>query len=117
MRLLLDACLSPRVAEALAAAGHDVEWAGSRAEPAEDRELLERAYAAKRILITLDRDFATLAVALGYAHCGIIRLAGSQHAEVIQRLVERFAPDLQRGAVITASPTRVRVRVTPQRSD
>lgn len=92
MRLLLDACLSPRVAEALTAAGHDVEWAGSWTGPAEDRELLERAYAAKRILITLDRDFATLAVAFGYAHCGIICLTGwpaSKHAEVIQRLVER----------------------------
>lgn len=113
MRLLLDACISPRVAEALRSAGHDVEWAGSWPEPPDDLHLLTRAHSGGQVIVTLDKDFATLAVVLGHPHSGIIRLSGwpvPRHAEVVAALVERYGAELAGGAIITASPGQVRIR-------
>ncbi len=113
MRLLLDACISPRVAEALRSSGHDVEWAGSWPEPPDDLQLLTKAHNDGQVIVTLDKDFATLAVVLGHPHSGIIRLSGwpaGRHAEVVVALLERYAAELEGGAIITASPGQVRIR-------
>jgi predicted nuclease of predicted toxin-antitoxin system len=94
-------------------AGHDVQWAGSWPEPPDDLHLLAKAHGDGRVIVTLDKDFATLAVVLGHPHSGIIRLSGWQagrHAEVVATLVERYGAELESGAIITASPGQVRIR-------
>ncbi len=63
------------VADALRALGHDViratEVGMARAD---DREILERASADTRILVTLDQHFGNWAVLPLSLHAGVIRL-------------------------------------------
>ena len=74
MKILLDACVWGGVRAALAAAGHDVIWAGDWPSDPGDEEILDQAAAENRVLVTLDKDFGELAVRQGRAHCGIVRL-------------------------------------------
>ncbi|MCE5326792.1 MAG: DUF5615 family PIN-like protein [Planctomycetaceae bacterium] len=65
MRLLIDSPLSPLVARLLSEAGHDcvhVQQYGLQSAP--DMQVMERALAEDRIIISADSDFATL-LALG----------------------------------------------------
>ncbi len=64
MRFLVDANLSPHVAEFLNAAGHDavaVRDVGLRDAP--DDEILDHAHAEDRVVISHDTDFGTLLAA------------------------------------------------------
>jgi predicted nuclease of predicted toxin-antitoxin system len=61
VRFLVDANLSPRVAELLNAAGHDavaVRDAGLKDAP--DGEILDHAGADDRVVVSHDTDFGTL---------------------------------------------------------
>ena len=60
MKFLLDVNVSARIAEALVAAGHDVDCAAHSKPVAVDADLLAEAVASERILITHDRDFSEL---------------------------------------------------------
>jgi predicted nuclease of predicted toxin-antitoxin system len=79
-----------------------------------DEEILARALAEGRVLVTLDKDFGELAVLRGLPHAGILRLVGLsalQQANVTLQVVEAHAADLAAGAFITAEGDRIRVRV------
>lgn len=98
----------------LRAAGHDVIWSGDWPADPGDEEILARALAEGRILVTLDKDFGELAILRGLPHAGILRLVGLsalQQAEVTVQVVEAHAADLAAGAIITAEAGRLRVRV------
>jgi predicted nuclease of predicted toxin-antitoxin system len=113
VRLLLDACVWGGAKEALAAFGHDVIWAGDRPDDPGDEALLSAANAEDRILVTLDKDFGELAVVRGQPHRGIIRLVGisaRRQATTCQEVLVRYGADLENGALITAEPSRFRVR-------
>ena len=60
MRFLLDVNVGRRIADALAARGHDVVRAALTNALAEDSRLLAQAVDGERILITYDRDFSEL---------------------------------------------------------
>src|SRR5262252_5266692 len=74
VKVLLDSCVWGGAMVALRAAGHDVEWSGDWPEDPGDDEILQRALAAGRVLVTLDKDFGELAVVRRRVHCGIVRL-------------------------------------------
>lgn len=78
-------------------AGHDTVWAGDWPKDPGDREILARACAEDRVLVTLDKDFGELAILHGAAHCGILRLvniAARQQAGVCRlQLSAGFAPN------------------------
>jgi len=76
MRVLLDSCVWGGARADLAGAGVDVVWAGDWDQDPGDEEILARAYAEGRILVTLDNDFGELAMLLGKPHAGIVRLVG-----------------------------------------
>jgi predicted nuclease of predicted toxin-antitoxin system len=110
---LIDACVPRALAVDLTAAGHDVEcvenWPGS---PGDD-EVLAAARDAGRVLITLDKDFGELAIRVGHAHAGILRLLEmplSRQSAICRTVLESYANDLQAGALVVASPGRVRIR-------
>ncbi len=73
MRLLANENF-PRVAvDALRSAGHDVGWVRSDAPGATDDDVLAKALAERRILLTFDKDFGELVFARGTAaSCGIV---------------------------------------------
>ncbi len=113
MRLLLDSCVSGVVRDALANAGHDVAWAGDWPKDPGDEEILARAHAENRILVTLDKDFGELAVVRGAPHSGIVRLVDLSlklQATACLRVLELHGPEIERGAIATAEPGRLRIR-------
>jgi predicted nuclease of predicted toxin-antitoxin system len=90
MKLLLDTCVWAGAKGELAAAGHDVVWVGDWPQDPGDEELLSRAHADGRIVVTLDKDFGELAIVRGQPHAGIIRLVAD--ARERRSIVEGFAP-------------------------
>ncbi|MGH7139044.1 MAG: DUF5615 family PIN-like protein [Pirellulales bacterium] len=80
---------------------------------------MKRAYSEQRIMVTLDKDFGELAVAGRAPPCGIVRLvdiAARAQAGVVLRVLELHGDELQRGAIVTAQPGRLRIRA-PEASD
>jgi predicted nuclease of predicted toxin-antitoxin system len=114
VKLLLDSCTWGGALAPLAAAGHDVVWAGNwPADPGDD-EILARAHAEGRILVTLDKDFGELAIVRDLPHSGILRLVGlssAQQVDVTLRVLLAHGADLVNGAIVTAESGRLRIRL------
>ncbi len=90
MKLLLDSCVWGGAVGRLRAAGHDVVWSGDWSADPGDEEILARALAEGRVLVTLDKDFGELAIVRELPHAGILRLVGLsalQQAEVTLRVI------------------------------
>ena len=111
--LLLDSCVGGQVREPLARAGHEVEWVADGPEDPGDASILAYARSHRRIVITLDKDFGELAVVKGQSHCGIIRLRGlrlQSMAPLLLDVLQRHGDLLERGALVTITPERIRIR-------
>ena len=114
MKLLLDSCVWGGTRADLQARGHDVSWCGDWEEDPGDDAALEAARTQGRILVTLDKDFGELAIVHGRPHCGILRLVGfgaRDQAAACARVLALRGPDLAAGAIATASPGQLRVRL------
>ena len=114
MKVLLDSCVWGGAVETLRDAGHDVAWAGSLPIDPGDEEILERAHAEQRVLVTLDKDFGELAVVRGRSHAGIVRLvnlSGRQQGAACVEVLRRYEAELARQAILTVEPGRIRIRV------
>lgn len=73
MRLLTDENIPGDAVVALRLAGHDVAWVRLDAPGSVDRDVLARAQAESRILLTFDKDFGELAWRERLpAACGIV---------------------------------------------
>ena len=113
MKVLLDTCIWGGVRVALSDAGYDVIWTGDWDEDPGDDEILAQAYREGRVLVTLDKDFGTLAFLHSRPHSGILRLVNlstQQQAAVCLRVLTQHGESLQMGAIITAELDRVRIR-------
>jgi predicted nuclease of predicted toxin-antitoxin system len=113
VNILLDSCVWGGARAELAATGHDVVWTGDWLEDPGDEESLARAHAESRLLVTLDKDFGELAIVRGTPHCGILRLvniSARQQAAVCLHVLEQYGKELQAGAIVTAEPSRLRLR-------
>ena len=105
--------MSPGAAVELRAEGHDVIWAGDWPVDPGDDEVLRRAHAEGRVLITLDKDFGELAIVSGLPHSGIVRLVdigAEQQGRACLQVLELHGPELNAGAIVTAEPGRLRIR-------
>ena len=113
MKVLLDTCVSRLAREALVAGGHDVVSAADWEQDPGDEEILARAHVEDR-LVTLDKDFGALAVLRGLPHYGIIRMVGfraSAQGPVALAVLRDHEAALKGGALVTAEPGRVRLRL------
>lgn len=93
--------------------GHDVIWTGEWESDPGDEEILEHVNAQGRILVTLDKDFGELAIVHHKPHCGIVRLVGfsaQDQAATCVKVLERYGAELLNGALVTAEPSRIRIR-------
>lgn len=120
MKFLIDNNLSPLLADALKAAGHDVLHVrdlGMQAAP--DEAVLERARAEERALISADTDFGGLLSRSGASNPSVIlirRLAGRrafEQASIILANLDQVADDLAAGAVVVIHENLLRVRRLP----
>lgn len=73
MRFLADENVPARAVEALRDRGHEVIWVRTDFPGITDHEVLSRAKASNRIVLTFDKDFGELAYRSGLpASCGIV---------------------------------------------
>jgi predicted nuclease of predicted toxin-antitoxin system len=109
----MDSCVWGPTRQALQAKGHDVSWVGDWERDPGDQQILIRAHAEHRILITLDKDFGELAVVHGIPHSGIVRIIGlgaREQAQACLQVLALHGEELLGGAVVTVGPGRLRVR-------
>lgn len=113
MRFLVDVCAGRSVAEWLEKEGYDTSFVRDRDPSMADEAILEWAYSEERVLITLDKDFGYLSVKKKLPHCGMVRLpnvSSCQRQVILKHVLERYSPQLQAGAIITARGNRIRIR-------
>ena len=75
MKLLADECVAGSTVLALREVGIDVVWIAEAAPSVTDQEVLSRAYAAGRVVLTEDKDFGELTIRFGHECHGVILLA------------------------------------------
>ncbi len=122
MKLLLDANLSPTIRSGLEAAGHEVAHVGdAELLHASDREILDYAGERDLVIVTADSDFASMLALAGAERPSVLQLRGvaerkpAVHLELLVQNLPAVADDLDRGAVVSLSPTRLAVRRLPIR--
>jgi predicted nuclease of predicted toxin-antitoxin system len=120
VKFLIDNNLSPLLADALKAAGHDSVHLRDRGmQAATDHAVLEHARADERILVSADTDFGGLLARSGTSTPSVIlirRLAGRRAAEqaaIILANLDQVAEDLTAGAIVVLHEDSLRVRRLP----
>jgi predicted nuclease of predicted toxin-antitoxin system len=120
VKFAIDNNLSPLLADALKAAGHDaVHLRDLRMQAATDHVVLEHAKADERILVSADTDFGGLLARSGASTPSVIlirRLAGRRAAEqaaIILANLGQVAEDLTAGAIVVLHEDSLRVRRLP----
>lgn len=119
MKFLLDMNLSPTWAEFLAGNGWPaVHWSTIGRADAPDEELLSWADEQGYVLMTQDLDFGLLLVRAGARTPSVIqiRAQGTMPPDIGQAVLNAVAAaqdHLERGAMVTIEPGRMRVRVLP----
>jgi len=123
VNFLIDNNLSPLLADALKAAGHDamhLRDLGMQAAP--DDAVLEHARASGQILISADTDFGGLLARSRASNPSVIlirRLVGRRAAEqasIILANLDQVADDLTAGAVVVLHEDLLRVRRLPMQT-
>ena len=103
--------------DALRALGHDVAWVRTDAPGSTDPQVLARAVAEARILLTFDKDFGDLAFLAGLpTGCGIVlfRLPAGSSAQLAAHVCAAIASRTDwAGHFSVVEPTRIRMRPLP----
>jgi predicted nuclease of predicted toxin-antitoxin system len=120
VKLLLDANLSPRLVDALAAAGFEVRHVDDVGLlTASDEVIFDFAAQAGDVLVTADSDFSMLLAARGSAGPSVVllrhvaELSWQDHLSLLVANLPTVTTDLSVGAVVSLSPTRLAVRRLP----
>jgi predicted nuclease of predicted toxin-antitoxin system len=119
MKLLLDQGTPRTMVELLRQAGHDAVHTGEigMAE-ASDVEILRRAVAEQRVVVTLDADFHAL-LALSQANRpSVVRvriegLRAREFVALLQMVIVQCQRDLETGAVVSVQEHQIRIRRLP----
>lgn len=122
MRLVIDANLSPTVAEALRDAGYEASHVADHGLlSATDETILDWADEHSAVVVTADSDFS-MSLALrkvsspSVVHLrGIADLANDMHAALLIDNLKAIGEALEGGAIASLSPTHLRVRDLPIR--
>lgn len=120
MRFLIDANLSPTLAEVLNEAGHEaVHVADALSLDAPDHEILDHAAAEARVVVSSDTDFGDLLASREAASPSVIlfrrqtRRRAREQAVVLLAHLPVVAEDLEQGSVVIIEEARLRVRRLP----
>ena len=103
--------------ERLRAAGHDVTWVRTDAPGSTDPQVLARALAEQRVLLTFDKDFGELAYHAGLpSGCGVVlfRLQAGSAAQLAAWVAAAVATRSDwAGHFSVIEPGRIRMRPLP----
>ena len=121
MRLVADVHIAPRTVAFLQSLGHDVVRV-SEVLPvtATDREIIGRAIADGRTVLTQDLDFSAAIALTGGAFPSLITLRlSSSRVEYVNSVLQKILPlvgqDVLDGMIITVEDHRIRRRPLPVR--
>ena len=112
MRLLVDECTGPAVARWLREQGYEVFSVYDEARGMDDDDVIAKAYAENRILITNDKDFGEKVRREGHPHRGVVLLRlederAANKIETLRRLLDDYADQLvDRFVVVTEAQVR-----------
>ena len=122
MRLLLDANLSPQLLEPLREAGHDTTHVMEvDLLTATDSAIFDHAVAEGFIVVTADSDFPMLLALRRADRPSVIHLrhvaelGPDEHVKLLVANLPTIADDLERGVIVSMSPTRLAIRDLPVR--
>jgi predicted nuclease of predicted toxin-antitoxin system len=120
VKFLVDENLSAAICDWLKDAGHDSVHVRDRGlEAASDVEILATAAEEGRVLVSADADFSAL---LAHEHRSspsliFFRQQDGRRAEALAALLldnlDRFAGDLEEGAIVVITDDRIRIRALP----
>ena len=120
MKLLVDENLSPRISAGLAEVGHDaVHVRDVGLVRSTDSTLLSFAARTGRVIVSNDSDFGELLARTGAVRPSVLLVRRQQSVRaddlfrVVLRTVMACGTDLERGAVVVADGTQLRVRRLP----
>jgi predicted nuclease of predicted toxin-antitoxin system len=120
MKFLVDECTGAAIVQFLRNPGYDVVAVAEEMPQAEDEEILARAVAEDRILVTNDKGFGEKVFRERHPHRGVIllRLADERPANrvrVMRALLEGWG-HLLSGNFTVVTERRVRIRRQPAHS-
>jgi predicted nuclease of predicted toxin-antitoxin system len=122
MRLLLDANLAPRIADELRTAGFDAAHVVDLGlQHALDDAIFDRAVTDGLTVVTADSDFGMLLALRRSASPSVIHLrhvaelAPDAHVALLVANLSTIEADLDRGVIVSLSPTRMAIRELPIR--
>ena len=112
IRFLVDECTGPAVAQWLRERGYDVFSVYEESRGMDDQDVVQKAFAENRILITNDKDFGERIYRERQPHRGIVllRLDNERAAvkiEVVRQLLASYADRLAEQYIVVTE-TRVR---------
>jgi predicted nuclease of predicted toxin-antitoxin system len=120
VNFLIDNALSPRVAAALRAAGHDaVHVVDYRMHAATDEAVFERAVLESRVVVSADTDFGALLSLRETTSPSVILFRGASpkraddQVGVILKGLPSIDTALRRGAIVVLEGHRLRLRELP----
>lgn len=119
MKLLIDQGIARGAVAELRAVGFDAVHTGEEGlATATDAELIERALAEGRVIVTLDADFHTLLAVSNARSPSVIRLRiqglrARDVATLVQQVIGLCEADLRAGAMVSVEASSVRVRRLP----
>jgi predicted nuclease of predicted toxin-antitoxin system len=120
MRFLIDANLSPRVADQLREAGHEATHVNDVGlTTADDDVILARAAEAGEVIVTADADFGALLALGNETRPSVVLLRSADHlapddqSTLVLTSLEHAQEELESGAVASVTPQRVRIRSLP----
>lgn len=114
MQFVVDESTGAAVAEYLRSSGYDVLVVAETMPQADDADILARATAEGRIVITNDKDFGELVFRSRQAHQGILLLrlhdeSAANRVRVVKSILDDYANRLA-GHFVVATENKVRIR-------
>jgi predicted nuclease of predicted toxin-antitoxin system len=120
VRILVDANLSPRVAEVLGKAGYDATHVRDCGLlRAGDEQILVHAQLDGAVILSADTDFTAMLALRGLSSPSLLLLRSADHltpdrqAELLLANLASVTAELEAGAVVTIARGRLRVRTLP----
>lgn len=119
MRLVVDVCMPPALAEGLRGEGHEAQhWSALGDSGALDAEILGYCEARRAVVITHDLDFGDLLAASGAALPSVIivREQSTDPSDILALVLDtlhQFAAELEQGCLISVNHALARLRPLP----
>jgi predicted nuclease of predicted toxin-antitoxin system len=119
MKLLLDQGLPRSAADLFRNIDIDAIHVGEiEMSAAEDVEIIQKAIAEDRIIVTLDADFHTLlalnrSTSPSVIRIRIERLRAQSLVDLLMKVTNECQEELEQGAAVTVEAKRIRIRLLP----